>query len=86
MVDNDDMISNDTDIAETFNKFYVTIAESLSIKETPEKPASIEGLSDPVFAAINKLSNHPSIIKIKDICQRSGSFSFRTLTRKEIQA
>ena len=81
LVDNDDIISNDADIAETFNKFFVTIAESLSIRETPKNSASIEGLSDPVFAAINKFSNHPSIMKIKDTCQRSGSFSFRTLTR-----
>ena len=33
LVDNDDIISNDADIAETFNKFFVTIAESLSIRE-----------------------------------------------------
>ena len=85
LVDNDDIISNDADIAETINKFFVTIAESLSIRETPNKPASTEGLPDPVFAAINKFSNHPSIIKIKDTCHRSESFSFRTFTRQEIE-
>ena len=68
-----------------FNKFFVTITESLRIRETLKKTASTEGLSDPVFAAINKFSNHPRIIKIKDFCQRSGSFSFRTFTRQEIE-
>ena len=81
LFDNDDIISNDADIAETFNTCFVMIAESLSIRETSKRPASTESLSEPVFAAINKFSNHPSIIKIKDICQRSGSFSFRTFTR-----
>ena len=85
LVDNDDIISNDADIAETFNKFFVTIAESLSIRETPRKTASTEGLSNPVFVAINTCSNHPSIIKIKETCQRSESFSFRTFTRQEIE-
>ena len=85
LIDNDGIISNDADIAETFNKFFVTIAESLSIRETPRKPDSTEGLSDPVFVAINTFSNHPSIIKMEDICQRSESFSFRTFTRQEIE-
>ena len=85
LVDNNDIISNGADIAETFNKFFVTIAESLSIRETPKKPASAEGSSDPVFAAINKFSNHPINKKIKDICQRSASLSFRTFTRQEME-
>ena len=85
LVDNDDILSNGADIAETFNKFFVTTAESLSIREALRKPASAEGLSDPVFAAINMFSNHPSIIKIKDICRRSRSFPFRSFTRQEIE-
>ena len=36
LVDNDDIIFNDTDIAETFNKVFVMIAESFSIRETPK--------------------------------------------------
>ena len=85
LVDNNDIISNGADVAETFNKFFVTIAESLSIGKTTEKPASTEVLSDLVFVAIIKFSNHPTIIRIKDICQLSGSFSFRTFTRQEIE-
>ena len=85
LVDSDDIISNDADIAETFNSFFVTIAESLSIRENPKQPASTEGLSDPVFAVLNKFSNPPSIIRIKDIYQRFGSFSFRTFTRQDVE-
>ena len=85
LVENFDIISNGADVAETFNNFFVTIAESLSIRKTTDKPASNEVLSDLVVLAINKFSNHPSIIRIKDICQHSGSFSFRTFTRQEIE-
>ena len=58
LFDSDDIVA-DADVAEIFNQFCVTIAESLSISESTKYPASTNGLSDPVFVAINKFSNYP---------------------------
>ena len=79
------MIFSEADVAETFNQFSITIAESLNRSETTEKAASSEGLFDSVFIVIKMLSSHPSIKKIKDVFQCFGFFSFTTFTRKDIE-
>ena len=74
------IISNDVEVAETMNEFFVTVTDSLGINENSNYENTTERITDPVDKAVYKFSNHPSILKIKDHCQNVGSFHFQKVT------
>ena len=49
------------------NNFYNTAVENLGIKQNTGYDKSVEGIEDPVEAAIHKFGNHPSILKLNEI-------------------
>ena len=80
LIENETIISNDVEVAETMNEFFVTVTDSLGINENSNYENATEGIIDPVDRAVRKFSNHPSILKIKDHFQNSGSFYFQKVT------
>ena len=60
LIENDTIISNDREVAETLNGYFVSITDSLGLTENSEVISSTEGVSDPIDRAIIKYSNHPS--------------------------
>ena len=58
-------ISNNEELAETFNKHFSKLVESLDIDKTLTSNIASSDITDPVFNAIKKYENHPSIKKIK---------------------
>ena len=77
LIEDETIISNDVEVAETMNEFFVTATDSLGINENSNYENTTEGITDPVDKAIYKFSNLPSILKIKDHCQNVGSFHFQ---------
>ena len=77
LIEDETIISNDVEVAETMNEFFVTVTDSLGIDENSDYENTTEGITDPVDKAVYKFSNHPSILKIKDHCQNVGSFHFQ---------
>ena len=80
MIDNEVTLSNDEEIAETFNKYFCNIAKNLSLPESPSiKEPSIELFTDPVILALEKYKDHPSITSIKNkmTSMDNSKFSFR---------
>ena len=74
------MLSNDEEIAETFNKYFCSIAKNLSLPEnTSIKEPSIEFFTDPVILALEKCNNYPSPTSIKNkmTSMDNPKFSFR---------
>ena len=67
LIEDETIISNDLEVAETMNEFFVSVTDSLGINEN-------SGM------ALHKFSNHPSILKIKDQYQNAGSFYFQKVT------
>ena len=59
LVENERIISSDMDIAETFNEHYNTVTDRLDVPRWNND----ENTSD-INSAIDKYSNHPSILKI----------------------
>ena len=80
LTEDETIVSNDVEVAETMNEFFVTVTDSLGIDETSNYENTTEGITDPVDKAVYKFSNHPSILKIKDHCQNVGSFHFQKVT------
>ena len=86
MIDNEVTLSNDGEIAETFNKYFCNIAKSLSLPEIPSiKEPSVELFTDPVILALEKYKDHPSIMPIENEMTSMGNpkFCFRFVSLNE---
>ena len=80
LIEDETIISNDDEVAETMNEFFVSVTDSLGIKESSGYENATEGITDPIDEAVHKFSNHPSILKIKNHYQNAGSFHFQKVT------
>ena len=77
MVDNDNIKSNENEVANTFNDFFSNIVKNLKIPEYQCENDLRSRLSNhPALKAIMKYRNHPSINIIQHFSQRYSSFYF----------
>ena len=82
--ENDEIISEDVEVANTLNKFFSNIF-SLKIPErfvNNSLPHSLS--SQPTLKAILKYKDHPSIPVIKRFSQRISSFYFSTVDKNTV--
>ena len=84
LIEDETIISNDVEVAETMNEYFVTVTDSLGINENSNYENATAGITDPVDKAVYKFSNHPSILKIKDHYQNAGSFHFQKVTPEAV--
>ena len=89
IVDDDNVISNDEDIANTLNKFFENSTKTLGIRENNILLNRTDHLSNPVDIALKKFENHPSIVNIKEKVAVDTKFSFKKVeildTKTEIR-
>ena len=85
LVEDDEIISDDTEVAEIFNSFFVTVTESLGIKENNDNISGTEGILDPIEKSIQKYSNHPSILRIKNRFVNADYFTFNPVSLEEME-
>ena len=84
---NNKIISNDEELAEIFNKHFSKIVKKLDIDETLASNIASSHITDPVFNAIKKYEDHPSIKKIKLFMSgKDLKFSFNFETKNKILA
>ena len=76
LVNDDNIISNDEEVAETFNTFFIDSVESLDITENKVLLNDTGDLKDPVKIALKKFESHPSIIYINEKVTVENKFSF----------
>ena len=87
LIENNDIISEDIEVAETFNKFFASTVDSLGITENKlllnnRTNNSKQG----VEKSIEMYETHPSIISIKDHVQVDSEFSFSSVTTEDIKS
>ena len=81
------IISNNEELTEIFNKHFSKIVENLDIDETLASNIASSDITDPVFNAIKKYEDHPSIKKIKHFMSgKDLQFSFNFETKNKILA
>ena len=78
------MISDDQEIANTFNTFFEKAASSLDIKINPVLLNDPGNLEDPVDIALKKFESHPSILAIKNNVEVNSNFVFSNVTPKDM--
>ena len=77
LVENDEIISSDIEVAKTFQNFFSSIVKNLNTQRD-ETHLSKTTQENPVLACIEKFSKHPSIVSIKKRMETtSNKFSFK---------
>ena len=81
LVDDTNVITDEKEIADTFNKFYVNIVSSLGISKT--NCSHLSNLKE----IENRFENHPSIIAIKEYSEQNNlKFSFHNTTKEKVKS
>ena len=81
--DNNIKISDENEVAETFNSYFSNIVLNLGIKEIANYSTWEDNIPDPVQMAIRKYSD-PSIVAIKTNCLSEEIHCFNTLSNHDI--
>ena len=76
------VISEDMEIAETFNEFFVNIVPSLKISPKGNYETDVGNDNKPILNYINKFKNHPSIKVIKSWKKEEQTFTFNYVSYK----
>ena len=76
LVENNNIISSEIEIAEKLNAFFSNIVKELNIKVEEDLLCDVSDINDPVERAIQKYRNHLSIQMIKETFDSSKTFSF----------
>ena len=79
------IMSNDVEVEETMNEFFVTVTDSLGINQNFNDENATDGITDPVQKAEKKFSNHPSILKIKGHYQNAAPFVFQKVAPDTVE-
>ena len=85
LLENDEIITDDLKIAETFNNFFSETVPNLNITTNSEILTDTSLIDDPVLKAIKKYEKHPSIKMIKEKMEQSKTFTFKKPNRAEIE-
>ena len=80
----EEIISDDKDVAEIFNNFFVNIVPNLKIPTNHGFGTDFLKTDEPVLNAINKYKNHPSVVMIRDKSDPHSQFSFSVVPYSEV--
>ena len=73
------VISEEMEISETFNEFFVNIVPSLKISPKENYETDVRNDQEPILNYINKFKNHPSTKVIKSKKRANFYFQLRLL-------
>ena len=86
LVNNNRILSDDREICDIFNKFFVNVIPNLNIPEFTNSDNFHEHvIGDSVQSILYKYRNHPSIIKIKEKRESREKFVFSFVSENEIR-
>ena len=85
LIEGDNIISQDIDVANTLNAFFDSAVRTLEINVPTECLNDVQGISDSIHTAILKYTNHPSSLKISETVDKM-KFSFKEIVNSDIEA
>ena len=86
LVENEEIIDDNTKVAEELNNFFKTAVASLDIHGNLHTVENVENMSVPIEKAIKKIEFHPSILLLKNRIGKNFSqslFCFNEVTKVE---
>ena len=85
LVKNEEIISDDVEVANTLNNYFLNVIKNLKIPEKFVTDSLLQSLSrHPTLNAILKYKNHPSMLVIKRFSQRFSSFYFSHVDKNTV--
>ena len=84
MIDKDTLISNQLEVAEKLNNFFIESVENLEI-EPYLTESTTDILDENIQEIIDLYKDHPSIVKIKKNVEEGHSFSFKDTTPQDFE-
>ena len=84
LVNGKEIISNDEEIAKTFNDFFIDSVKSMNTNGNNDVLTDVEGLTDPVDIALKKFECHPSILDVKENVSIETTFSFSEVWYEDV--
>ena len=85
LVKDEKIISNDEEVAETFNNFFINSVESLDINENKCLLKATGNITNPVKIALKKFESHPIILDIREKGSIENIFSFSKVNLEDIE-
>ena len=85
LIENDNIVSEDLELAEIFNDFFVNIVPSLGIEEYINTIYQ-DNAPDNLFTILEKYEFHSSITAIRNNCPKDLSFSFSTVDNEYVKS
>ena len=84
MIEKKYIISDDKEVAEVLNKFFVNITSDLKIPASHNCNKDFQKMNDPVLNAISKYKYHPSIVMMKSKLDPQRKFSFTSMQYEDV--
>ena len=84
LTENEKMLTSESETAETLNNFFPNIVKKFNIPEFNSNNSVTENIKDPVFKAILKYKNHPSILAIQKY-SKNKTFHFEEVNSSEVE-
>ena len=85
LLEGNEIISKDCEVAETLNTFFSNVVENLDIKGYETDDFLYNPEIDSISNIIEKFKNHPSILTINENVKVEGSFHFSTVNESMIK-
>ena len=86
LIEKEEILKDDTEIAEGLNLFFSDAVKSLNIAENTYITNRVsDNLKHPVTRAIEKYKNHPSVLIIKDKIFQGNKFSFFEVSQSGVE-
>ncbi len=86
LVEDDRLITEDEEVAETFNNFFIKSIESLDLAENRVLLNDTGDLKDPVKVILKKFESYPSVMNIKEKVNVDIKFSFSKVSISDIKS
>ena len=84
LVENDIATTDNKDVAEKLNSFFISAVDKLEIESFLIENSNNSSTED-LHEIINKYNNHPSIIKIKENVLNENDFTFKDMTTLDFE-
>ena len=86
LVENNEIISEDSDVAQTLHSLFSKIVTNLKIPAYVDRNSNLENVADPIIILILKYRDHPSILTLGEVCKEKfdSPFLFTGIDKEEI--
>ena len=85
LVVNEENLSDDKEIAETFDNYFNNAVKSLNLQCSKEHLNDVSNENDPFEIAIKKFKDHPSIVNINENIPKTTTFNFNEIGSDSIK-